>query len=119
MATSAAAQGMDMVDGVGGGGLTRKRGGSRQALGDISASHENVMFITSSLRSSVERGNLSVCSSFRPLSSRSREFVSAAKSDMIAADRPPLCKAEYVHCDGSAMRLKDTIPCPGTYVIAF
>jgi len=52
------------------------------------------------------------------LSYRSREFVSAAKSDTIAADRPPLCKAEYVHCDGSAMRLKDTSSCPGTPVVA-
>jgi len=42
------------------------------------------------------------------LSYRSGEIVSAAKSDTIAADRPPLCKAEYVHCDGSAMRMKSS-----------
>jgi len=105
----------------GGGGLTRGRGRSRQALGGISASDENILSLLGG-PSAVAHGppSSAVMRTFptTTLSSRSREFVSAAKSDMIAADRPPLCKAEYVHCDGSAMRLKDTLPCLGTTVIA-
>jgi len=107
--------------GAGGGGLTRGRGRSRQALGGISASDENTFSLFGGPSAAAHGPPSSAVMRKFPtttLSSRSREFVSAAKSDMIAADRPPLCKAEYVRCDGSAMRLKDTLPCLGTTVIA-
>jgi len=118
---------MDVENKIQGGGGPFVGGGSRMGrsrsrgppLSDMNSS--SITFNSFGVPSAPARGppSSAVMRKFpTTLSYRSREFVSAAKSDTIAADRPPLCKAEYVHCDGSAMRLKDTSPCPGTPVVA-
>jgi len=118
---------MDVENKIQGGGGPFVGGGSRigrsqsrgPPLSDMDSS--SITFNSFGVPSAPARGppSSAVMRKFpTTLSYRSREFASAAKSDTIAADRPPLCKAEYVHCDGSAMRLKDTSPCPGTPVVA-